>query len=94
MNSRDNPLTEHDANFLKACVSAVDNHPNDGPLETAYNLSLMFHHAVLRMAHYCGDGRDAGLVMLACIIDEAKTDAIKQLIAEDMEDEDETETQH
>jgi hypothetical protein len=28
--------------------------------------------------------------MLTCIIDEAKTDAIKQLIAEDMEDEDET----
>ncbi len=90
MNSRDNPLTEHDANFLKACVNAVDNHPHDGVIETAYNLSLMFHHAVLRMAHNCHEGRDAGLVMLTCIIDEAKTDAIKQLIAEDMEDEDET----
>jgi len=92
MNSRDNPLTEHDANFLKACMEAVTNHPHDGVMETAYNLSLMFHHAVLRMAHYCGDGRDAGLLMLACIIDEAKTDAIKQIIAEDMETE--TETEH
>jgi hypothetical protein len=87
MNSKDNPLTEHDANFLKACIDAVDNHPHDGVMETAYNLSLMFHHAVLRLAHACSDGRDAGLVMLMCVIDEAKQDAIKQLIAEDMEEE-------
>jgi hypothetical protein len=92
MNSKENPLTEHDANFLKACIDAANDHPHDGVMETAYNLSLMFHHAVLRMAHYCGDGRDAGLLMLACIIDEAKTDAIKQIIAEDMETE--TETEH
>jgi len=90
MNSKDNPLTEHDAEFLRASIEAVNNHPHDGVMETAYNLSLMFHHAVLRMAHSCADGRDAGMVMLTCIIDEAKTDAIKQLIAEDMEDEDET----
>ena len=92
MNSKDNPLTEHDAEFLRASIEAVNNHPHDGVMETAYNLSLMFHHAVLRMAHNCHDGRDAGLVMLMCVIDEAKQDAIKQLIAEDMETE--TETEH
>ena len=90
MNSKDNPLTEHDANFLKACLDAVNNHPHDGAMETAYNLSLMFHHALLRMAHNCNDGRDAGLVMLMCVVDEAKGDAIRQRIAEDMDDEDET----
>jgi hypothetical protein len=92
MNSKDNPLTEHDAEFLRASIEAVNNHPHDGVMETAYNLSLMFHHAVLRLAHNCHDGRDAGLVMLTCIIDEAKQDAIKQLIAEGMETE--TETEH
>ena len=87
MNSKDNPLTEHDANFLKASIDAADNHPHDGVMETAYNLSLMFHYAVLRLAHACTDGKDAGLVMLSCTIEEAKIDAIKQLIAEDMENE-------
>ena len=87
MNSKDNPLTEHDAEFLRASIEAVNNHPHDGVMETAYNLSLMFHHAVLRLAHSCHDGRDAGLVMLMCVIEEAKQDAIKQLIAEDMEEE-------
>ena len=87
MNSKDNPLTEHDAEFLRACMDAVNNHPHDGVMETAYNLSLMFHHAVLRMAHNCNDGRDAGLVMLMCVIDEAKQDAIKQIVAEDLEEE-------
>ena len=87
MNSKDNPLTEHDAEFLRACIDAADNHPHDGVMEAAYNLSLMFHHAVLRQAHACTDGRDAGLVMLSCTIEEAKIDAIKQLIAKDMENE-------
>ena len=87
MNSKDYPLTEHHMEFLRACIDAVNNHPHDGVMETAYNLSLMFHHAVLRLAHACTDGRDAGLVMLSCTIEEAKIDAIKQLIAEDMENE-------
>ena len=90
MNSKDNPLTEHDANFLKACMDAVNEHPHDGAMETAYNLSLMFHHAILRMSANCKDGRDAGLLMMACIIDEAKQDAIRQIIAEGMNDEGET----
>jgi len=92
MNSKDNPLTEYDADFLKSCMDAVGNHPHDGPIETAYNLSLMFHYAILRLSDNCKDGRDAGLLMMACVIDETKQEAIRQIKAEDMEDE--TETEH
>jgi len=88
MNSKDNPLTEHDAQFLADCVKAIRDHPNENMIETAYNLSLMFCHSIMSTAHQCQEGRDSGMLMLGCIMEEAKQDAIKQIIAEDMDEED------
>lgn len=94
MNDKDNPLTEHDAQFLADCCKAIRDHPHDGAMETIYNLSLMFFHSCLSTATQCADGRDAGMLMLGCIMDEAKQDAIRQIIAADLEEEAENNVKH
>ena len=63
MNSQDNPLTEHDAAFMKACLDAINGHPHKGALEVTYNLSLMYFSALCRIAEQCAEGREAGLLM-------------------------------
>jgi len=94
MGKTENPLTEHDAEFLNDCIEAIQNHPAENAVGAAYNLALMFHHAMLSIAQQCSDGRDAGLLMLGCVIDEAKQDAIKQILAENETEEDNNETTH
>tara|TARA_R100001015_G_C4630580_1_gene192308 strand:+ start:134 stop:415 length:282 start_codon:yes stop_codon:yes gene_type:complete len=87
MNSKDNPLTEHDAAFMKACLDAINEHPHKGALEVTYNLSLMYFSALCRLAEQCADGRDAGLLMSIMTADEAKQDAVKHYVSECLEEE-------
>jgi hypothetical protein len=93
MNSQDNPLTEHDAAFMKACLDAINGHPHKGALEVTYNLSLMYFSALCRIAEQCAEGREAGLLMSMMIADEAKQDAVKHYMAECLEEERES-TKH